>query len=277
MASGGLGSGLGKGDKAFTGSIPAIYDEYLVPIFFAPYAEDLVRRLGGVKRGRLLELAAGSGAATRAMARALPPAVSIVATDLNQPMLDVSAARIAGRTIEWRVADACALPFDAQEFDCVVCQFGAMFFPDKLRAFAETRRVLAAGGLFLFNVWDALEANDFSAVATQATNRLFPDDPPTFFARLPHGYHDADLIRRTLTEAGFANLEIETVEKRGRAPSPRAAAIGICQGTPLRNEIEARDPKRLDEVTDGVAAALAAKFGSGAIEGRLRALVISAR
>jgi len=266
-----------SGDKAFTGSIPAIYDEYLVPIFFSPYADDLARRLVGLKRGRLLEIAAGSGAATRAMARALPPAVSMVATDLNQPMLDVSAARITGRTIEWRAADAGALPFDDREFDCVVCQFGVMFFPDKARAFAEARRVLSPGGLYLFNVWDALEANDFALVATQATNRLFPDDPPTFFARVPHGYHDADVIRRALTEAGFANLEIETVEKRGRAPSPRAAAIGICQGTPLRNEIEARDAKRLDEATDVVAAALAAKFGSGAIEGRLRAMVVSAR
>lgn len=264
-------------DKAFTGSIPAIYDEYLVPIWFSPYAEDLVRRLTGVKRGRVLETAAGSGAATRAMARALPPAVSIVATDLNGPMLDVSASRIADRRIEWRVADASALPFDDREFDAVVCQFGVMFLPDKVRGFAEARRVLKPGGPYIFSVWDTLETNVFALVATQALATVFPEDPPTFFARLPYGYNDADDIRSALAKAGFANTEIETVEKTNRAPSPRAAAIGICQGTPLRSEIETRDAKRLDKATDVVAAALAAKFGSGAIEGRMRALVVTAR
>ena len=140
---------MGKGDKAFTGSIPAIYDEYLVPVFFAPYAEDLVRRLGGVKRGRLLEIAAGSGAATRAMARALPPAVSIVATDLNQPMLDTAAGLTAAANVEWRQADAQALPFEGASFDAVVCQFGVMFFPDKAAGFSQARRVLRPGGRFL--------------------------------------------------------------------------------------------------------------------------------
>lgn len=267
---------MASGDKAFTGSIPAIYDEYLVPVLFAPYADDLVRRLGGMRRGRLLEIAAGSGAATRAMARALPPDVSIVATDLNQPMLDVSASRITDRKIEWRAADASALPFDDREFDAIVCQFGVMFCPDKARAYAEARRVLAPGGRFLFNVWDRLETSEFSHIAIQTLAKLFPDDPPSFFARIPHGYNDVGLIRDTLSAAGFANTEIETVDKSSRAPSPRAAAIGICQGTPLRNEIEARDASRLDEATDAVAAALAAKFGSGAIEGRMRAFVVSA-
>ncbi|MCC0004367.1 MAG: methyltransferase domain-containing protein [Methylobacteriaceae bacterium] len=268
---------MASGDKAFTGSIPAIYDEYLVPVLFAPYAEDLVRRLGGMAGGRLLEIAAGSGALTRALARALPPAVAIVASDLNQPMLDVSAARITDRRIEWRAADAGALPFDDREFDAVVCQFGVMFCPDKIRAFAEARRVLAAGGRYLFNVWDKLDTSEFSHVAIRALAKLFPEDPPSFFERIPHGYHDVAEIRETLTAAGFANTEIETVEKSSRAPSPRAAAIGICQGTPLRNEIEARDASRLEEATDAVAAALAAKFGSGAIEGRMRAFVVTAR
>ena len=144
--------GMASGDKAFTGSIPAIYDEYLVPIWFAPYAEDLVRRLSGVMRGRVLEIAAGSGAATRAMARALPPAVSIVATDLNGPMLDVSASRLADRRIEWRVADASALPFDDEEFEAVVCQFGVMFLPDKVQGFAEARRVLKPGGTLILSL-----------------------------------------------------------------------------------------------------------------------------
>ncbi len=268
---------MAVGDKAFTGSIPAIYDEYLVPIWFAPYADDLVRRLVGVRRGRVLEIAAGSGAVTRAMARALPAAVSIVASDLNRPMLDISAARITGRRIEWQTADAGALPFADRAFNTVVCQFGVMFLPDKTQGFAEARRVLAPGGLYLFNVWDTLESNAFARVASRALATVFPEDPPMFFARIPYSYNDPNEIRDALATAGFANTEIETVEKTSRAPSPRAAAIGICQGTPLRNEIEARDASRLDEATDAVAAALAANFGSGAMEARMRALVITAR
>lgn len=225
----------------------------------------------------MLEIAAGSGAVTRAIARALPAAVSIVASDLNQATLDVSAARMTGRRIEWQVADAAALPFEDRAFNAVVCQFGVMFLPDKTRGFAETRRVLAPGGVYLFNVWDTLESNGFALVATQALAAVFPDDPPTFFARVPYGYNDSAAIRAALAQAGFVNMEIETLEKTSRAPSPRAAAIGICHGTPLRNEIEARDANRLDEATDAVAAALAAKFGSGAIEARMRALVVTAR
>ena len=262
----------------FVGSIPQFYHEGLGPCVFAGYAKDMARRVAVLNPGDVLELAAGTGIVTGAMREVLRADAKLVATDLNTPMLDFARAKLRfDDGVEFRQADAMALPFNSGMFNVVVCQFGVMFFPDKARAFAEARRVLSPGGLYLFNVWDALEANDFALVATQATNRLFPDDPPTFFARVPHGYHDADVIRRALTEAGFANLEIETVEKRGRAPSPRAAAIGICQGTPLRNEIEARDAKRLDEATDVVAAALAAKFGSGAIEGRLRAMVVSAR
>ena len=211
------------------------------------------------------------------MAAALPPDASIVATDLNQPMLNQAAAsQPAGRPITWRQADALALPFEDRAFDVVACQFGAMFFPDKVQGYREARRVLKPGGRFFFSVWDRIEDNEFADVVTQALAEMFPNDPPRFLARTPHGYHDVEKIRAEVKAAGFADVSVDTVTERSRAPSPRDPAVAYCQGTPLRNEIEARDASRLDEATQKAAEALERRFGSGPVDSRIQAHVISA-
>ena len=162
-------------------------------------------------------------------------------------------------------------------FDAVVCQFGVMFFPDMAKAFSETHRVLRPGGRFVFNVWDRIEANDFTYVVVQAVAALFPEDRSLFLARTPHGHHDTTLIEARLRRAGFGGVTVENIAKRSTAPSPRDPALGFCQGTPMRNEIEARDPTRLEEATDVAAAAIASRFGMGPVAGQMRAHVISAR
>jgi len=263
-------------DKVFAGSVPKIYDEYLVPLIFEPYAVDLAKRLVARPLGRVLEIAAGTGVVTRALAYVLPANVSIVATDLNQAMLDQAAAIGTKRAVEWRQADAMQLPFGDNAYDAVICQFGVMFFPDKAKAFAEARRVLKPGGVFVFNVWDRIEDNEFADVVTTAVASLFPVDPPRFLARTPHGYHDLDTIRRDLANGGFAAApRIDTVTARSRAASPRMPAVAYCQGTPLRNEIEARDAARLGEATDAAAQAVAGRFGRGAVDGKIQAHVIT--
>lgn len=267
---------MATGDQVFAGSIPALYDRYLVPLLFEPYATDLAERLADLTSGRLLETAAGTGAVTRALARSLPDSVAIVATDLNQAMLGLAATRPIARAVTWQQADAASLPFDDGSFDAVVCQFGAMFFPDKTVAFREARRVLKPGGRFLLSVWDRIEANEFAHVVSDAVATLFPDDPPRFLARTPYGHHDTVAIRDALGEAGFERVTALTVERRAHAPSPREPAAGFCLGSPLRDEIEARDPARLDEATVAAAGALAARFGLGPISGRMRAHLLSA-
>jgi ubiquinone/menaquinone biosynthesis C-methylase UbiE len=264
-------------DKTFAGSIPEIYDRFMVPLIFEPYARDLAGRLANVEPRDVLETAAGTGVVTRAIASTLPAQVRIVATDLNQPMLDRAAAHeeAPGR-ITWRQADALALPFEDQSFDAVACQFGAMFFPDKVLGYKEARRVLKPGGHFFFNVWDEIAENEFADVVTETLATMFPQDPPRFLARTPHGYHDVAMLREELTVAGFAQVRIETRGDISRAPSPREPAIAYCQGTPLRNEIEARDPSGLEAATQACAEALALRFGSGAVEGRISAHVITA-
>jgi SAM-dependent methyltransferase len=267
---------LHSADKLFAGSIPELYDTHLVPLIFASYATDLARRLAARHPARVLEIAAGTGVVTRALATALPPSADIVATDLNEPMLQRASSVGTCRSVEWRQADAMALPFGDGEFDVVVCQFGAMFFPDKPRAFAEARRVLVRGGALMFNVWDRIEENEFAATVTEALEELFPQDPPRFLARTPHGYCESEAITRDLELAGFAAPPlIETLEARSRAASPRIPAVAYCQGTPLRNEIESRDAAGLARATDVCADALARRFGAGAVDAKIQALVIA--
>jgi ubiquinone/menaquinone biosynthesis C-methylase UbiE len=267
---------VGTSDKLFTGSIPEIYDRYLVPLIFEPYARDLAARLADVKAQDVLETAAGTGVLTRAMVSRLATDVRIVATDLNQPMLDRAAAKAPPGRITWRQADALALPFEDQSFDAVACQFGVMFFPDKVQGYKEARRVLKPGGRFLLNVWDRISENEFADVVTDALATLFPHDPPRFMARIPHGYHDVAKLREELAIAGFASISIETLDETSNAASPRDPAIAYCQGTPLRNEIEARGAPGLEAATQACAEALARRFGNGPVEGRIRAHVISA-
>jgi len=191
-------------------------------------------------------------------------------------MLDQAARRQQVGVVAWQQADALALPFGDRSFDAVACQFGAMFFPDKVQGYKEARRVLRPGGRFLFNVWDRIADNEFADLVTEVLAGLFPDDPPRFMARTPHGHHDVERIRQDLKAAGFAEVRVDAVDARSRAPSARHVAVAYCQGTPLRNEIEARDAKRLEEATDRAADAVAARFGSGAVDGRIRAIVVSA-
>jgi len=266
---------VGRADSVFAGSVPKLYETLMVPMIFQPYAEELKERVAATNARRILELAAGTGVVTRALATIENEALSIVATDLNQAMLDQAMAVGTARPVTWRQADAMALPFAGGEFDAVVCQFGAMFFPDKPKAFAEARRVLRPGGVFIFNVWDRIAENEFADTVTTALEGVFPGDPPRFMARTPHGYHDPELIARDLTAGGFARPpRITTVAARSRAASAREAAMAFCQGTPTRNEIEARDASRLGEATAAAAAAIERRFGTQAVEGKIQALVV---
>ena len=211
---------MAQSDTVFAGSIPALYNRYLGPLIFEPYAADLATRVASGPAGRVLETAAGTGVLTRALAASLPGAAEIVATDLNQPMLDFAAAQPGVERVQWQRADALSLPFPDRSFDAVACQFGAMFFPDKIAGYREALRVLRPGGRFVFSVWDRIEENEFADVVTEAVAALFPGDPPNFLARTPHGYHDGERIGAELAAAGFAPHR----HRDRRAPQPRRIA-----------------------------------------------------
>lgn len=269
---------MSAADKVFAGSIPALYDDYLVPLIFAGFAQDLARRTASLSPASVLETAAGTGVVTRALAPLLKPQARYTVTDLNQPMLDRAAQRQgADRRIAWQQADALALPFQDAAFDAVCCQFGVMFFPDRVKGYREAGRVLKPGGTFLFNVWDRIEENVFADEVTTTLASRYPGDPPRFLARTPHGYHDESLIRRELAAAGFREIAVDVRSEISRAPSPRYPAFAYCQGTPLRNEIEARGADELAGATEDAAAAIAAKHGHGEVEGKIQGIVVTAK
>jgi len=263
-------------DSRFTDSISELYESRLVPLLFAPYAPEIVARLPHGELGRVLEIAAGTGVVTRSLASALPRSVEIVATDLNRTMLETAAAAGTSRPVEWRQADAVNLPFDDASFDAVVCQFGAMFFPDKPKAFAEMRRVLRPRGTLVFSVWDRIEENELADVIGEALRTLFPADPPEFMRRTPHGYFDRASIEADVAGGGFTESpRFETVAKRSRAPSARLAALAYCQGTPWRTEIETRDPSGLERATEIATAAIIRQFGQGPVDAKIQAHLVS--
>lgn len=266
-----------QSDKGFTGSIPALYDRYLGPMLFEPYAADLAARVKAFAPTAVLETAAGTGIVTARLAEVLSDEARIIATDLNQAMIDVAAAKVTSQKVTWQASDATRLPFADASFDLVLCQFGVMFFPSKVDAFKEARRVLRPGGKFMFCVWDKIEFNPISTAISDAIAALYPADPPNFLRRTPFGYNDIETISNQLGEAGFGTIGSVVVRLPCCCPSPRDAAFGQCHGSPLRSEIEARDPTGLAAATDATAAALAARFGDGPIESTMQAIVFTAK
>lgn len=267
-------------DARFVDSVPGVYDRYLGPFLFTPLAADLAGRmiLPEGRAARVLELAAGTGRLTEQLPAWLPAGSTIVATDLNAPMLEVAKRRVAGadgRTVEWRApVDAQALPFGDGEFDAVVCQLGIMFFPDRPRAALEALRVLRPGGHWLLNVMGALDENPMGGVVAGVVARLFPDDPPPFF-RVPFSFPDPVALMSLADEAGFEDVDVSVVDRVAEAPSARDAAYGFVFGNPGAQAVRDRggDP---EAVVRAVAEALASEYGDHPLRIPLRARVLSA-
>ncbi len=261
-------------DSAFSGSIPAIYDRWLVPLLFEPWADDLVARAVALTPADLLETAAGTGVVTERLARALPGA-RIIATDLNPAMLERAAQRVPLATTE--AADAQALRFADASFDFIACQFGVMFFPDRPKAQREARRVLRPGGHYIFNVWDRIDRNPVSKAVGDAVAALFPDHPQGFLERTPFGHYHTDVLIDELKRAGFAAVSVETLEKLNGRIAPHDAAEGLCRGTPLSVEINERGAGAMERAIDAASAALAPLAASdGKLDAPMTAHVLTA-
>ncbi len=245
----------------FTGSIPDYYDRHLGPRIFHDFADDLVARVAAHSPESVLELAAGTGIVTRRLRDALPASCLLVATDLNSPMLDVARAKFdAGDKTSFEVTDATNLHYEANTFEQVVCQFGVMFFPDKVQSFKEVLRVLKPGGKYIFNVWGPWRANSFAQIAHETVSEFFPDDPPGFY-RVPFAYHEAEVIEAHLYAAGFGEVNIKSLDVVSSIPSADDFATGLVYGNPLFEEVTSRggDPQ---EVCCAVASALQEQLGS---------------
>jgi len=261
---------------AFKATYAELYDRHLVPMLFAPYAALLARRAKDLVPRDVLEIAAGTGVVTRELARALPAGVTITATDLNQPMIDVARTKPEMANVAWRQADALRLPFPDNSFDVIVCQFGVMFFPDKQACFQEAVRVLRHGGTYLFVVWDDWKqmANAPLAIAAEVVGSLLGCDP---LSLVNPAYHDEDTIRADLGAAKFQPVTIERITRPATAASAREAAIAAVHGSLIRTAIVAAEAERLGEATDAVERAMRAALGDGPVAGSTNALIVAAK
>ncbi len=267
-----------KSHSQFVGSIPEDYDTHLGPLLFQFAAADLAARVAErmPPRGKLLEIACGTGISTEQLWRALPTETEIVATDLNQAMLDFAVAkRGALPKVTYQQADAQDLPFADGAFDAVVCQFGIMFFPDKAKALAEMKRILKPGGLLAFNVWDSLDRNRVAKIAHETISEFFRSEPPSFLT-VPFGYADRGVIQDLIRQTGFtqfsADVDAATIER----PEARDPARGFVAGNPGILDIRARATASPETIIDAVANAFEAAFGPAPLKIPLQEIVFTA-
>ena len=264
-------------DKVFAGSIPEIYDNVLVPLIFEVYAADMAGRVTEKPVHDVLETAAGSGVVTRALAPLLAGDARYVVTDLNPPMLERARARQGDDPrLTWQPADALDLPFPDASFDAVCCQFGVMFFPDRIKGYAEARRVLRPGGRFIFNVWDDIGQNAFADVVTRVAATLLPDAPPRFLARTPHGHGNPRLIRTELAQAGFAHVSVEQITATSTAADPAIPAMAYCRGTPMYGELAPHGEAMVQRVVDAATEEIRALYGDGPVSAPISGFVVTA-
>jgi SAM-dependent methyltransferase len=253
---------------------PQYYNDCLGPLWFDPFAADLVQRLPVDPAGDVLEIACGTGLVTRWLRERLSGSVRLVATDLSKVMLDFARAKLeALKDIEWHAADALKLPFDDSEFVAVVCGFGIMFVPDRQAALEEARRVVAKGGILLFNVWDRIEKNPHALVAAEALEGMFPGNPEMKY-RTPYDMGDPDLLRQLLAGAGFRATCIETKRLPVAGADPRSIATGLIRGTPRAALIEQRHVSlevAIERATDALTIA-----GGDPYSGQAQAVIVEA-
>jgi SAM-dependent methyltransferase len=264
---------------AFAGSIPEIYHRLLGPLLFHDYARDLAQRLSRLdlnQGAHILELACGTGIATSALVSMLPRGSRLTATDISEPMLSLARTLTPpDPRLAWQAADGCALPFPDESADAIVCQYGVMFFPDKVRAMQEARRVLKPGGAYIFNVWGTLEQNPIPHTIQQELARIYPQNPPVFL-NTPYGWNNRAEIERTTRAGGFAKVEITELSFPSEAPDAASAAGAYLNGTPLAADLADRKAD-MGAIQSRVADALAARFGNAPCRSTMSALVIEAR
>ncbi len=262
----------------FSGSIPQHYHRHLGPVLFEWAAADLIGRLAsGIESPvRVLEVACGTGILTRHLAKALPQGSEILATDLNAGML-AEAERFNGGLagVRYLEADAQDLPFGAESFDMVGCQFGVMLLPDKAKGLAEMARVMRHGATLALNVWDSFEANPFITVVERTMDSFFQSDPPRFL-RMPFAWHDVQEIAGVLEATGLTAVEHHVVSKRVPVADPLSFARGLVMGNPTFLLVQERGGDA-EAIVQAVAKSLEEGFGAAPIALDMQELVFLAR
>ncbi len=261
---------------AFSGNIPANYDNYLGPLFFEPFATVVAERVRQLRPEALLEVACGTGRLTQYLPGVLPAGASILASDINPAMLAYAREALKKHeNIRWDVVDAVSLPYQDAAFDLILSQFGVMFYSDRSKAFAEVYRTLKPGGAFVFTAWDQLEYNPAAQLTDETLRHFFPVETPAFY-QVPFSYHDEHRIRYDLAQAGFEQIRMEMLTLTGHADTAENAANGLLEGTPVHTAIVERDDALLPPMRKVLAEELALKFGPSKLRVPLQARLVVA-
>lgn len=265
-----------KTNISFGGSIPKIYDEVLGPVYFEPYAIDMAERVARLNPSSVLETAAGTGRVTVQLRKKISPSSSLTATDLNPDMLAIAKGKLAGENITWQQADAMALPFADNSFDCVVTCFGLMFYPDKVKGLREALRVLKPGGTYLLNVWGKIEDNMMSGTGREIITHFFENDPPAFY-NIPYSLNDPQEVLKYFNEAGFTDVSHEVLTKDCIADSADVMSAGLVEGNPIVNAIRERDANAIGTLREKVFRTLVERFGDHPCKTNMKAIVFQAK
>ncbi len=140
---------------------PLFYEMH-VGRFMAPFVEALVGST--IRPGdAVLDVACGTGFATRAAAAVAGAGARVQGADLNPAMVDQARTvpDTSGADLRWAEASGLDLPFGEGEFDAVICQQGLQFFPDPAPGIREMVRVARPGGCIGVTVWSPSERSPF--------------------------------------------------------------------------------------------------------------------
>jgi ubiquinone/menaquinone biosynthesis C-methylase UbiE len=232
-----------------TANFPELYERYLVAPLFEPWVDSLLRHADLARDDRVLDVACGTGIVARHVQQRLGDSGSVTGVDLNEQMLDVARARTSG--IDWRNADALALPFAAESFDVVLCQQGLQFFPDRAAGAREMRRVLKPGGRLVVAVWRPLTDSSFFRDMHETAQQQLGE-----FIDRRHSFGDARALHDLLDSTGFHDIAIEqlTLTIRFDEPLPflRLNATALVGMSPRNAEMS---PDERGEAVEALIAA----------------------
>jgi len=259
----------------FSGSIPKHYDQFSGPLFFEPYAIEVSNRINPSSVDVALELASGTGCVTRHLRNILPVSAKLIASDISQDMLAIAKEKLKASNIDWEMIDAQKLPFEDGSIDLVVCCFGYMFVPDKLKAFEEAYRVLRKDGMLLFTTWDKLELIGASYVYRSIAKKYLKEPLPESY-NLPFSMYDKSSITKMLREVGFSKTSVEKVSKLSISPTAKEATEGLTNGGVIYNEIMRRNPDWIEEIKVLVEKELTEKFGESPMVAPMSAVISQA-
>jgi len=261
-------------DWQVSGSGPEIYETVFVPAMMGEWAQRVMALANPQPGERVLDVACGTGALTRVVAQSVGPDGRVVGLDLSPEMLaearkfqlDPSSAA----PIEWREGDVNAIPFENESFDIVFCNFGLMFFPDRVAALKEMHRVLKPEGRLALAVWGSISKCPGQMSMKQSWERHFTDEAGLFDAQ--HSLGNPEIVLSLVQDAGFRNVSVQPVMGVVRLPSPEqlARSYGAMAG------IQA-DEKTRTEIIDEISAALQSYVGAEGLEYPIEAILASAR